>query len=116
MTLPSVTEPPITSVVIPYLPRVYQREVHQLAKTTRFGVLVCHRRFGKTVLSVNHLIRGALTCARERPRFGLIEPTFKQAKAVAWDYLKHYSDPIPGRQFNESELRADYPNGGQVRL
>ena len=106
----------VREVTIPYSPRTQQKEVHQLLESHRFGVLVTHRRFGKTVLSVNHLIKGALTCARERPRFGLIEPTFKQAKAVAWDYLKHYSDPIPGRQFNESELRADYPNGGQVRL
>ena len=103
-------------VVIPYCPRPQQKEVHQLLDTHRFGVLVTHRRFGKTVFAVNHLVKGALTCGRERPRFALIEPTFRQAKAVAWDYLKHYSDPIPGRDFNESELRVDYPNGGQVRL
>jgi len=103
-------------VVIPYCPRSQQKEVHQLLDSHRFGVLVTHRRFGKTVLAVNHLIKSALTCQRERPRFALIEPTFRQAKAVAWDYLKFYSDPIPGRQFNESELRVDYPNGGQVRL
>ena len=116
MTLPSVTEPPITSVVIPYLPRVYQREVHQLAKTTRFGVLVCHRRFGKTVLSVNHLIRGALTCEKPRPRFGYIAPTYTQGKATSFDYFRYYSNPIPDRIVNQSELRVDFPNQGQVRI
>ncbi len=35
---------------------------------------------------------------------------------MAWDYVKHYSAPIKGVQFNEAELRADYPNGGRVRL
>jgi Terminase-like family. len=39
-----------------------------------------------------------------------------QAKAVAWDYVRHYCAPIPGVKFNEAELRADLPNGGRVRL
>jgi len=82
----------------------------------RFGVVVCHRRFGKSVLAVNHLIKGALTCTRQRPRFAYIGPTYRQAKGNVWDYLKYYSKPIPGISINESELRVDYPNGGQVRL
>lgn len=47
---------------------------------------------------------------------GYIAPFYKQAKAVAWTYLKEYSLSIPGSSVNESELRVDYPNGGQVRL
>lgn len=78
--------------------------------------MVCHRRFGKTVLGVNHLEKGALTCERERGRFAYIAPTYRQAKAVAWDYVKHYARPIPGVVFNESELRVDFPNESQVRL
>ena len=67
---------------------------------------------------MNDLIRGALTETLERPRFAYIAPFLKQAKAVAWDYLKFYSAPLisAGATFNESELRADYPNGAQVRL
>lgn len=103
-------------VVIPYSPRPQQSEIHQLLDAHRFGVIVCHRRFGKTVLEVNHLIKGALTCTKERPRFAYVAPTFRQGKAIAWDYLKHYADPIPGREVNESELRVDFPNGGQVRI
>lgn len=82
----------------------------------RFGVLVCHRRFGKTVLSVNHLIRGALTCQKERPRYGYIAPTYTQGKATSFDYFRHYSAAIPGRTVNQSELRVDFPNGGQTRI
>jgi phage terminase large subunit len=78
--------------------------------------VVCHRRFGKTVLGVNHLEKGALTCTRERGRFAYLAPTYRQAKAVAWDYVKHYARAVPGVQFNESELRADFPNQGQIRL
>lgn len=71
---------------------------------------------GKTVAFVNDLIRGALTCKRPNPRFGYIAPLLGQAKAIAWDYVKHYCRPIAGVSFYENELRADLPNGGRVRL
>ena len=57
-----------TRVVIPYTPRPLQREVGALARTKRFGVLVCHRRFGKTVLGVNLAQQTALQCEKDRPR------------------------------------------------
>ena len=109
-------EPAPVDVVIPYTPRSFQREVHDLMLTHRFGVLVCHRRFGKTVLSVNHLIRGALTCKLERPRWGYIAPTYTQGKATSFDYFKHYAMAVPGVAINQSELRCDFPNGGQTRI
>ena len=103
-------------ITIPYQPRPLQLAVHQAMDTHRFGVLVVHRRFGKTVLGVNALIKAALTCRRPRPRLGYIAPTYRQGKAVAWDYLRYYSQAIPGAVANVSELRIDYPNGGQVRI
>jgi len=103
-------------IEIPYSPRPQQKEIHSLLNAHRFGVIVCHRRFGKTVLAVNHLIKAALTCNLERPRFAYIAPTYRMGKAIAWDYMKHYADPIPGREPNEAELRVDFPNGGQVRI
>jgi hypothetical protein len=103
-------------IEIDYTPRPLQREIHRLMRAHRFGVLVCHRRFGKTVLGVNELQRGALTCERPRPRYGYIGPTYRQGKAVAWDYMQHYAKPIPGVEANQSELRVDYPNGGQARI
>jgi phage terminase large subunit len=106
----------VAVVEIPYQPRPFQRVIHRELDSHRFGVVVCHRRFGKSVLAVNHLQKGALTCKRQRPRFAYIGPTYRQAKATVWDYLKFYARPIPGVKFNESELRCDYPNGGQVRI
>jgi len=103
-------------IEIPYTPRPLQRVVHAGMDAHRFGVVVCHRRFGKSVLGVNHLQKGAVTCPLLRPRFAYIGPTYRQAKATVWDYVKHYARPIPGVGFNESELRVDYPNGGQVRI
>lgn len=101
-------------IVIPYKPRPQFVPFH--ARKERFGCVVAHRRFGKTVGCLNDLQRGALTCERESPRFAYIAPYLSQAKAVAWDYLLKYSNPIPQAVANHSELRVDYPNGGRVRL
>lgn len=103
-------------VEIPYKPRPLQLEVHELRRRHRFVVLVCHRRFGKTVLGVNELQRSALTVKKPRPRAGYVAPTYRQGKAVAWDYFQFYCRPIPDVQVNQSELRVDYPNGGQARI
>ena len=103
-----------TEIVIPYKPRDLQLEIHNNLK--RFNVLVCHRRFGKTVLCINELFKRAAMCRKDRPRFAYIAPLFRQAKQVAWDYLKHYSQPLPGTVANEAELRVDLPNGARVQL
>jgi hypothetical protein len=103
-------------IVIDYEPRTLQRVIHDQLENHLRGVAVCHRRFGKTVLAVNHLQKAALTCRKPRPRFAYIAPTFTQGKSIAWDYMKYYASPIPGHSVHESELRVDYPNGGQVRI
>lgn len=101
---------------IPYQPRLHQQRLHALAESHRFGAIVCHRRFGKTVFAVNHLHKGALTCDKPRPRFAHIFPTYRQGKAVGWDYAKHYGLAVPYAEPNETELRIDFPNGGQYRI
>ena len=101
-------------VKIPYRPRDLQAEMHKNLK--RWNVLVMHRRFGKTVFAVNHMIKHVLTCPLPRPRVALIAPTFTQAKRISWDYVKHYAGVIPGVTFNETELRADFPNNGRIML
>lgn len=109
---------PVQRDVIDYEPRPLQREVHRLRRKHRFGVIVCHRRFGKTVLAINDQIRGAATCNKPRPRLGYLAPTYTQGKATAFDYLRHYSSSITGTVVNQSELRVDFPtiNQGQVRI
>lgn len=104
----------MAEIVIPYSPRHLQAKLHNHRE--RFSVVVCHRRWGKTVWSVNELIKTALTCPLPNPRTAYICPLHKQAKAVAWDYAKHYSRPVPGISINEAELRIDYPNGGRLQL
>jgi len=101
-------------VTIPYKPRQHQLDVHNSLK--RFNVLCCHRRFGKSTLAVNHLIRSALTNPLPRPRNYLICTTYSSAKRIAWDFLKHYTSVIPEMQYHETELRADFPNGARIQL
>lgn len=103
-------------VTIPYRARPLQKELGRLCRAKRFGVVVCHRRFGKTVLAVNMNQQTALTCTMDRPRSAYIGPTYTQAKSTAWDYMQFYARPIPGTSFNQSELRVDYPNSGQSRI
>lgn len=101
-------------MIIPYEPRDEFLPFHN--RKQRWAIGVCHRRAGKTVSCINDLIKGALTCPLPDPRFAYLAPYYAQAKDVVWTYLKHYAGAVPGVQFNESELRADFPNGGRVRL
>ena len=103
-------------VVIPYKPRRLQKFLHNQIPKHRFNVIIAHRRSGKTVLCINHLIRAALTNPQPNPRYAFIAPTFKQGKSTAWDYIKNYCRNIPYIKFNESELRCDFPNGSRVTI
>ena len=104
----------MAKITIPYKPRY--PELHAALESRRFSVLVAHRRFGKTVLAVNHLLKQAAVCRRERGSFAYVAPFRNQAKAVAWDYLKHYSAPVPGRAVHEGELSVLLPNGAKLRI
>lgn len=106
----------IDRVTIPYAPRPLQRLLHTALDNHRWAVAVCHRRFGKTVLAVNQLIKCALLCEKPRPRFAYIAPFRNQAKDIAWAYLKHYCQPVLSGSPNESELRVDLLNGAQIRI
>jgi len=106
----------VTHINIPYKPRPLQKELHQAISEHRWSVVVCHRRFGKTVAAINHLLRDAILTSKSNPRFAYIAPTYRQAKNVAWDYLKQFASAIPMARFHETELRADLPNGARIQL
>ena len=101
---------------IPYTPRKFQNYLHQRIRDYRWSVLVCHRRFGKTVCMINHLLMAALTSKVSNPRYAYIAPTFKQAKSIAWDYIKQFTHKIPRVKFNETALRDDLPNKARITL
>jgi len=106
----------MTQIVIPYAPRYFQEEIHKQLDLHRWGAIVLHRRAGKSVLLINHLIRAAITSEKTSPRFAYVAPFLKQAKQLAWDYFKEFTAPIPNVKYHESELKIDLPNGARIRL
>ena len=106
----------MAEIVIPYKPRFPQTEIHEKLEQFRFVVLVAHRRMGKTVMVVNHLIKQALLCPREMGLFAYVAPFKNQAKNIAWNYLKKFTEPVPGRIVNEQELFVQLPSGAKIRI
>lgn len=95
--------------------------MHPALDQYRFAVIVAHRRFGKSVGSINHIIKKALTMTKYKaPNYAYLAPFLKQAKMIAWDYLKEYTAAIPNRRINESELYVElpsfYPNTRGARI
>ena len=85
-----------------------------LMDNSRFLVVVCGRRFGKTTTLLNKTFKNA--CA-VRGMHGYFAPTHKQAKLISWKILKalvpaHYRSAAP----NESELFIPLKNGSEIRL
>ena len=100
----------ITHIDTGYRPRPLQAQIHTQLK--RFGVLAIHRRFGKTVMAINHGLNYGLTKVDlPNPHISFISPLYKQSKTVAWDYAKEFTRMIPGVKQYESELRIDIPLG-----
>ena len=99
-----------------FRPHKYQREVIAGMGSRRFGVLVTHRRWGKTKLSVALLVDSAGRCKRKAGRYAYVAPYRNQAKSVAWMYLCDMVLQIPGARKNESELYVELPNGARITL
>ena len=104
--------PKTKTVTIPYRPREDFKAFHFSGK--RWSVMAAHRRSGKSVACVNHLIRRAL----EKPKsnYALIAPSYVMAKRISWEYVKEFSSPVAGTKFNEAELKVAFPNGSILYL
>lgn len=100
-------------VDLPYQPREQFLSYHN--RRARWSVLVCHRRSGKTVSAVNDLLIGSLECPLPRPQLAYVAPNYSQAKRIAWEYLKHYSEPLI-EQVHESELRVTLKTKAKIFL
>jgi hypothetical protein len=122
-------------IVIPYRPRRWAKPFHD--SFCRWAAIVLHRRAGKTTAILNHHVRAATDNRWEGQRlrrlaptltpaqlndllrnrlYGHVMPSYKQAKLVSWDMLKHFSAPIPGIRVNEVELSVTYPTGSRIQL
>lgn len=94
--------------------RPHQRELW--GQFRRFSCFVCHRRFGKTFLALSRMLAEAMETSRPDWRGYYIAPTYKQAKRIAWDYLKAFTAKIPGAKRNVAELSVELPNGARIML
>ena len=96
-----------------YTPRPQFAEFHK--RTTRWSSLMCHRRAGKTVACVNELVIRASYTTKHNARYAYIAPFYRQAKDVAWVYLKEAVKGYATR-IRESDLRVELPNGAWITL
>lgn len=103
------------TIQVDYQPRAPFRPFH--ARTQRFGCIVAHRRCGKTVACVADLILAALENTRSRPRYAYIAPLYKQAKDIAWPYIKDFASGLRAYgRVSETDLNVTLPNGAEIRL
>jgi phage terminase large subunit len=70
-------------------------------------------RAGKTVAAVNDLIERGLYTKKPDAQFAYVAPQLKQAKRIAWDYLKRYSKHVT-KKVNEAELYVELVNGSKI--
>jgi phage terminase large subunit len=103
-----------TTRIIPYAPRRIFLPYHD--RTERFAIGVAHRRCGKTVATINDIVKHAITTGKQHYRAAYLAPYLKQAKDVAWEYLKRYTQPIQGKAPNESELYVELINGARIKI
>jgi phage terminase large subunit len=97
-----------------YKRRSQFRDFHK--RTQRWAILVCHRRAGKTVATLNDLIMRALQCKLPRPRYAFVFPLRNQAKDASWSELKYYTEGMWATPPYENELRVELINGASIRL
>jgi hypothetical protein len=84
----------------------------------RWSVLVAHRRAGKTVAAINDVIEKATRNTRPNPRYAYVAPLLRQAKDIAWMYLKEYAAPFKPK-ISESALYVELtalPNNPRITL
>lgn len=103
----------MTTVTIDYDPRPQFEEFH--TRRQRFSSLVCHRRAGKTVACIGDTVAKALHTPKKSARYAYIAPFYRQAKDVAWQYLKDMTEGIAVKT-READLRVELPNGAWITL
>lgn len=96
-----------------YTPRKAFIDFHNRGQ--RWACIVFHRRGGKTVACVNDLHTRALYTPKKNARYAYIAPFYRQAKDVAWMYLKEATRDSAVK-VKESELSVELFNGAKITL
>ena len=93
---------------------LYPNQMKIFEDETRFRILSAGRRFGKTVLAVNELLKSAVNTPRSLNWY--VAPTYKQAKMIAWKMLLDYVPRTMIAKTNETELSVTLVNGSEICL
>ena len=103
-------------VTSPYHPRKGQLELHRNLK--RFTTVVAHRRWGKSIFCINHLIQMGLKCQLRNPRYCYISPEKAQCVKNVWDEFMYYGSFIPSWQEHTKNSYFSFtnPNGQLVKI
>lgn len=99
-------------IEIDYSPHKNQILVHN--DTHRFRIVVAGRRFGKTILAINELIKEALT--KPGSEVWYIAPTYRQAEQIAWKLLFKYLPKQIVTKIHETKLTVKLINGSTISL
>jgi len=103
----------MADIAIQYEPRHHFQPFHE--RDQRWASLVVHRRGGKTVACVNEALTRATYTQKKDARYAYIAPFYRQAKDVAWQYLKEFGGDLIVK-IRESELRVELFNGSYITL
>ena len=80
---------------------------------SRFKVLVCGRRWGKTILSLMYLLKDPF---QEGERRWFITPTYRQGKMIVFPILRQMFAGFTGAKLNESEMSVIFENGAELAV
>lgn len=92
------------------LPNPHKAQLEVLESKARFKVMMCGRRFGKSLISQVIASIGAL----KGERIAYLTPTYLLAKVFFDDVVKLF--PASLIKENRSDLIIDFPTGGQIRF
>lgn len=85
--------------------------------TSRYKVVVCGRRFGKTTYGVKTLVKAGLL--KDNGQYFYVAPTYRQAKMIAWKMLQESYLALPPQlqgRINESELYIIIGNNTRIDI
>ena len=80
---------------------------------SRFKVLVCGRRWGKTILSLMYLLKDPF---QENERRWFITPTYRMGRKIVFPILRQMFSQFNGAKLNETEMSVRFENGAEFAV
>lgn len=114
------TEKRVQKVSLGYVPRQWQKELHEARSKFRFRVAPVHRQGGKSEAACAELVDAAIKATGDLPRFAYIAPQLKLGRSMFWPKLKQRLAQVAAAgavEFNEGSLVAKFKaNGATIEM